>query len=1223
MRWSWLLLALRGVRADCDPPCGGDDSCLFDACVPVCDRPLPTKTELYHETMKRLDVLTDPTYPARDSFDVAKAAALQAEYASERKAGTWVPRLRSAALAASLFVPLTAEDASNVVLLNRDYYDEDEEPTVPCLDLRNFDDAPCTEGCEGTATKRCCACGGGRPNPDDESTLCVDGLTTDATRDGCAWYVAPFGNLQCGRYDDDDFDASYQCCACGGGFLVNATRGEAAYPVTNASRPTGAPTPVALYVEDDAYPSCTESGCACPGRTTCDAGYCLAPLPPSASTCAVDADCVGLCRDGACVANCRHRLWPFVATPTGRCDQDCACDAPLRCTVDGRCAYGNGTDFFDGTSPTTPRPVDGCVDGDCTWDDPIEDDDVFVEPLTCDGSPWCEYKVGRVGGGGFDCRPAPRGRAQVVCCRDVVVGERATSQCDAQDDDGVCYNEYAPEASWSWASNACAAREDGWRLCRYDELRNCDPECTQMNACETTAAWTDHTCNYVDACAANNTVCGATYHLRTAFEHHESAVCERTAEGGCGPKPNVPRFYGSGGGGTYNVYVRHPPLPLPDDAPSTLVDGYDHREPTNVRFTRAQRRSFGSDLVLCPPREACVGACPPCTSRRTPNREWRWRAPDGVDPILTLLALDDGYRYENVTFLSLIDAFAWANCTRTGATPPPGLDSCVEEAQHPAPLLSNMARHCGDATVDARRRLHPWGVAPHSVGARFFQPRSVVFVVDSGTNAHDEFHADDALPDNLFDDRTFEAVGTVDEHGHGTHVAALVGGEQYGFHKASVVVPVRVTSANHAILTSTLSTALAWIGDRVAEGYGGPFVRYVVNLSLCFTNAGADAGVRLKLAALTTRGVLVAVAACNEGDDNAAHGMPNYKSAAADVLVVAAHDDEGRLASFSCFGDHVDVMAPGVDVLSASKAGGSAAVTMSGTSQASPSVAGLLSALRANYPEHQAFDTKAHFLARCTKPSSGDANPGHWWGTPRVPSRVVDPSVDGCLDTVLAMGCCGGDNAAFETALSQRGWTNVALLDADAEKRLRVELDAHLEEDVALFTLARGTPPSPDANAFVVHRLGTCDVDTLCGRTTSPAASATPDFAGLGCRELERAVVDACVDGEGVGAGVDVPSGCALAFCGVDDRPWHNVPQAGVLSGGGGRVLPGGGGDGSVRLAIEVELEGGLGTVWLVVLVAASVLGLGAVAWRYGRARPRPRRTPSWRRRAHPWREHH
>ena len=67
----------------------------------------------------------------------------------------------------------------------------------------------------------CCACGGGRmaevPKP---LNTCIDtnGQALDEGSDSCSWYETH--SSRCGDYDDEDFSASEMCCACNGGRTV-------------------------------------------------------------------------------------------------------------------------------------------------------------------------------------------------------------------------------------------------------------------------------------------------------------------------------------------------------------------------------------------------------------------------------------------------------------------------------------------------------------------------------------------------------------------------------------------------------------------------------------------------------------------------------------------------------------------------------------------------------------------------------------------------------------------------------------------------------------------------------------------------------------------------------------------------------------------------------------------------------------------------------------------
>lgn len=106
----------------------------------------------------------------------------------------------------------------------------------------------------------------------------------------------------------------------------------------------------------------------------------------------------------------------------------------------------------------------------------------------------------------------------------------------------------------------------------------------------------------------------------------------------------------------------------------------------------------------------------------------------------------------------------------------------------------------------------------------------------------------------------------------------------------------------------------------------------VVNMSL---GGGFSSSMNDAAAAIVDAGIFLAVAAGNDGADSANYSPASEPSA----CTVGATDSSDTLAYFSNFGDLVDVLAPGVDVLSSVPGGGSE--ELSGTSMASPHVAGL------------------------------------------------------------------------------------------------------------------------------------------------------------------------------------------------------------------------------------------------------------------------------------------
>jgi subtilisin family serine protease len=207
------------------------------------------------------------------------------------------------------------------------------------------------------------------------------------------------------------------------------------------------------------------------------------------------------------------------------------------------------------------------------------------------------------------------------------------------------------------------------------------------------------------------------------------------------------------------------------------------------------------------------------------------------------------------------------------------------------------------------------------------------YVVDTGIDAaHSEFTGRlnpgwSAFPDE---------PGTDDCIGHGTHVAGTIGGTTFGVAKSVRITPVRVFSCLEPTYADTIIAALDWV---VADHQAGQPA--VLNMSLGGPLTSA-------LNAATTRvvddGIFVAVAAGNS-DWDACQFSP---ASALGAVSVGATDRNDVRADFSNYGACVDVFAPGVDVTSAATSGGF--VTYSGTSMASPHVAGVAARLLSAHP---------------------------------------------------------------------------------------------------------------------------------------------------------------------------------------------------------------------------------------------------------------------------------
>ncbi len=167
----------------------------------------------------------------------------------------------------------------------------------------------------------------------------------------------------------------------------------------------------------------------------------------------------------------------------------------------------------------------------------------------------------------------------------------------------------------------------------------------------------------------------------------------------------------------------------------------------------------------------------------------------------------------------------------------------------------------------------------------------------------------------------------VDCNGHGTHVAGTVGGNTWGVAKNVSLYAVRVLGCNGSGSNSGVIAGVDWVTDNA----NGPTV---ANMSLGGPASSAtDTAVQNSIAA----GITHVVASGNENVD--ACGSSPARVAAA-ITVNASNSNDSR-ASFSNFGSCTDIFAPGQNITSAWYTSNNATITISGTSMASPHVAGV------------------------------------------------------------------------------------------------------------------------------------------------------------------------------------------------------------------------------------------------------------------------------------------
>jgi thermitase len=172
-----------------------------------------------------------------------------------------------------------------------------------------------------------------------------------------------------------------------------------------------------------------------------------------------------------------------------------------------------------------------------------------------------------------------------------------------------------------------------------------------------------------------------------------------------------------------------------------------------------------------------------------------------------------------------------------------------------------------------------------------------------------------------------------DDHGHGTHVAAIAaastnnGEGVAGVNWGANILPVKVLNSSATGTYANVAAGIVWATDNGAQvinlSLGGPAPSFVLNDAVNYAYQ---------------RGVILVASTGNAGAPSVL-----YPAAYDPVIAVGATDSGNNLAGFSNYGPEVDVVAPGVNIYSAFPGGGYG--YRSGTSMAAPHVSGLAALL--------------------------------------------------------------------------------------------------------------------------------------------------------------------------------------------------------------------------------------------------------------------------------------
>ena len=246
--------------------------------------------------------------------------------------------------------------------------------------------------------------------------------------------------------------------------------------------------------------------------------------------------------------------------------------------------------------------------------------------------------------------------------------------------------------------------------------------------------------------------------------------------------------------------------------------------------------------------------------------------------------------------------------------------------------------NCVDVTTTSTLT---WNIKQTGYGRGDLQTGKTAWIIDTGIDLdHPDLTVDTQRSKSFVSGET----SADDQNGHGTHVAGIIGAKNNsigitGVASGATLVALRVLDEDGEGKLSGIIQAVNYVAQNGKAGD-------VVNLSL--GGEGTSATLDRAITQAANAGILFAIAAGNDGKSSDAISPARVNHA--NVFTVSAMNNQNAFASFSNYGSSVDVCAYGVRITSTYKDGKYA--TLSGTSMASPHVAGLLLVRGNKFPTH-------------------------------------------------------------------------------------------------------------------------------------------------------------------------------------------------------------------------------------------------------------------------------
>lgn len=219
----------------------------------------------------------------------------------------------------------------------------------------------------------------------------------------------------------------------------------------------------------------------------------------------------------------------------------------------------------------------------------------------------------------------------------------------------------------------------------------------------------------------------------------------------------------------------------------------------------------------------------------------------------------------------------------------------------------------------------PWGITKIGAAGKASINNVRAYIIDTGIDTE---HGDLTVTAHV----NFAGGKNLDCHGHGTHVAGTVAAKNndqdvVGVAPGAPLIGVKVLNCQGSGTTSGVIAGIDWVTANAIKPA-------IANMSL---GGGASSSLDTAVINSATSGVFYSIAAGNSGA-SACNSSPARAGTTDGVMTTAATDSNDNEASWSNYGNCVDIWAPGVGVLSTRRGGGT--TTMSGTSMAAPHVGG-------------------------------------------------------------------------------------------------------------------------------------------------------------------------------------------------------------------------------------------------------------------------------------------